>query len=62
MVFDDQKRRTEVLAELVGGQLVMKLCTEKRAVPSSAIKAAVEERVERYQAETGNERVRRCER
>jgi len=49
--------KSKVLAELVGGQLVLKLCTEKRAVPSSAIKAAVEERVERYKAETGNERV-----
>ena len=45
------------LAELVGGHLILKLCTEKRAVPSSAIKAAVEEKIERYKAETGNERV-----
>src|SRR5205085_3590468 len=50
-----RSNKSKVLAELVGGQLVMKLCTEKRAVPSSAIKAAVEERVERYKAETGNE-------
>jgi recombination associated protein RdgC len=47
----------KLLAELVGGHLVLKLCTEKRAVPSSAISAAVDERVERYKAETGNERV-----
>jgi recombination associated protein RdgC len=45
------------LAESVGGQLVLKLCTEKRAVPSSAVASAVEERIERYKAETGNERV-----
>jgi len=45
------------LAESVGGQLILKLCTEKRAVPSSAIKSAVEEKVERYKRETGNERV-----
>jgi recombination associated protein RdgC len=45
------------LAELVGGQLILKLCTEKRAVPSSAIKAAVEEKIERYKKETGQERV-----
>lgn len=45
------------LAEVVGGQLILKLCTEKRAVPASAVKSAVEERVERYKAETGNERV-----
>jgi recombination associated protein RdgC len=47
----------KVLAELVGGHLLLKLCTEKRAVPASAIKSAVEERVEKYKAETGNERV-----
>ena len=46
----------EVLAEFVGGHLLLKLCTEKRAVPSSAVKAAVDERVEQYKAETGNER------
>ncbi len=45
------------LAELVGGQLILKLCTEKRAVPSSAVKAGVEEKVERYKKETGLERV-----
>lgn len=45
------------LAELVGGQLILKLCTEKRAVPASAVKAAVEEKIERYKKETGQERV-----
>ncbi|HEX7889962.1 MAG TPA: recombination-associated protein RdgC [Ramlibacter sp.] len=50
-------KKSKVLAEIVGGHLLLKLCTEKRAVPSSAIKAAVDERVERYQQETGNERV-----
>jgi recombination associated protein RdgC len=49
--------KSKVLAELVGGQLVLKLRTEKRAVPASAIKSAVEEKVERYKQETGNERV-----
>jgi recombination associated protein RdgC len=49
--------KSKVLAELVGGQLVLKLRTEKRAVPSSAVKSAVDERVERYKTETGNERV-----
>jgi recombination associated protein RdgC len=49
--------KSKVLAEVIGGHLVLKLCTEKRAVPSSAIKAAVDERIERYKAETGNERV-----
>ena len=47
----------ELLAEVVDGHLVLKLCTEKRAVPSSAVKAAVDERIEKYKAETGNERV-----
>jgi recombination associated protein RdgC len=42
---------------MVGGHMLLKLCTEKRAVPSSAVKAAVDERVEKYKAETGNERV-----
>ncbi len=45
------------LAELVGGQLILKLCTEKRAVPASAIKAGVEEKIERYKRETGQERI-----
>jgi recombination associated protein RdgC len=45
------------LAELVGGQLMLKLCTEKRAVPSSAIKAGVDERIEKYKQQTGSERV-----
>jgi recombination associated protein RdgC len=49
--------KSKVLAEIVGGHLILKLCTEKRAVPASAVKSAVEERVERYKAETGNERV-----
>ena len=49
--------KSKVLAEIIGGHLILKLCTEKRAVPSSAIKSAVDERVERYKAETGNERV-----
>ena len=49
--------KSKVLAEAVGGQLILKLCTEKRAVPASAVKSAVEEKVERYKTETGNERV-----
>src|SRR3954470_5708689 len=49
--------KSKVLAEVVGGHLFLNLCTEKRAVPASAVKQAVEERVERYKTETGNERV-----
>ncbi len=46
-----------MLAESVGGQLILKLCTERRALPSSAVKQAVDERIEKYKLETGNERV-----
>ena len=49
--------KSKVMAESIGGHLILKQCTEKRAVPSSAVKAAVEEKVERYKQETGNERV-----
>jgi recombination associated protein RdgC len=51
------RSKGKALAELVDGHLLLKLCTEKRAVPSSAIKSAVDEKVERYKTETGNERV-----
>ena len=46
-----------VLAESVGGQLILKLCTERRPLPASAVKAAVDERIDKYKLETGNERV-----
>ena len=46
-----------MLAESVGGQVILKLCTERRPLPASAVKAAVEERIEKYKQETGNERV-----
>lgn len=46
-----------LLAEIVGGQLMLKLCTERRAVPASAVKSAVDERIAKWKAETGNERV-----
>lgn len=49
--------KSVALAEIVGGHLLLKLCTERRAVPASAVKSAVEEKVERYKAETGHERV-----
>lgn len=45
------------LVESVGGQIILKLCTERRPLPASAVKAAVEERVEKYKEETGQERV-----
>lgn len=46
-----------MLAEIVGGQLMLKLCTERRAVPASAVKSAVDERIAKWKTETGNERV-----
>lgn len=45
------------LVESVGGQIILKLCTERRPLPASAVKAAVEERIEKYKEETGQERV-----
>ncbi len=50
-------KKSVALAEVVGGHLMLKLCTERRALPASAVKAALEERIERYQQETGSERV-----
>lgn len=49
--------KSTMLAESVGGQLILKLCTERRPLPASAVKAAMEERIEKYKLETGNERV-----
>ena len=46
-----------LLAESVDGQVILKLCTERRPLPASAVKAAVDERIEKYKLETGNERV-----
>jgi recombination associated protein RdgC len=51
------RRKSVALAEIVGGQLILKLCTERRALPASAVKAALEERIEQYKQQTGNERV-----
>jgi recombination associated protein RdgC len=45
------------LAESIGGQVILNLCTEKRALPASAVKAAVDERIEKFKKETGQERV-----
>jgi recombination associated protein RdgC len=45
------------LVESVGGQVILNLCTEKRALPASAVKAAVDECIEKYKKETGHERV-----
>ncbi|MES2686421.1 MAG: recombination-associated protein RdgC [Pseudomonadota bacterium] len=49
--------KSTALVETVNRQLIVRLCTERRPVPASAIKAAVEERIEKYKQETGRERV-----
>lgn len=49
--------KSVALVESVGGQVILKLCTERRPLPASAVKAAVDERIEKYKQETGNERV-----
>jgi len=42
------------LAEAVGGsQLMLRLCTETKAVPASVVKRRVEEQLDKIQAETG---------
>lgn len=52
-----RSNKSSVLAESVGGQLILRLCTERRPLPASAIKEAVEQRIEQYKQETGHERV-----
>jgi recombination associated protein RdgC len=49
--------KSTALVENVNRQIIVRLCTERRPVPASAIKAAVEERIEKYKQETGRERV-----
>jgi recombination associated protein RdgC len=49
--------KSTVLAETVGQQLILRLCTERRPLPASAVKDAVEQRIEKYKQETGHERV-----
>jgi recombination associated protein RdgC len=45
------------LVESVGGQVILNLCTEKRALPASAVKAALDEAIEKFKKESGQERV-----
>jgi recombination associated protein RdgC len=49
--------KSTVLAESIGQQLILRLCTERRPLPASAVKDAVEQRIEQYKHETGHERV-----
>jgi recombination associated protein RdgC len=41
------------LAESIGGQIILKLCTEKKAVPGSVVKLQVEEQLAQIEAQTG---------
>lgn len=41
------------LVENVGGQLLLRLCVERRAVPGSVVKAELEARLDRVELETG---------
>jgi recombination associated protein RdgC len=41
------------LAESVGGQLILELCSETRAVPGSVVKGLLDERLDKIKAETG---------
>jgi len=43
----------EALAENIGGQLLLRLCTETKAVPSSVVKTQLEARLKAIEAETG---------
>ena len=49
--------QSTVMVESVGAQIILRLCVERRPLPASAVKAAVDERIEKYKQETGRERV-----
>ena len=42
-----------MLAESVGGQVILRLCTERKTVPGSAVKDAVELQLDQIEAQTG---------
>jgi len=42
-----------VLMEGVGGQLILKLCIERKAVPSQVVKNTLEQQLEKIEADTG---------
>lgn len=50
-------KKSSILAEPVDGRVLLALCTERRPLPASAVRAGVEEKIERYKHETGQERV-----
>jgi len=41
------------LAETVGGQLILRLCAERKAVPASVVKSELEARLDKIEADTG---------
>jgi recombination associated protein RdgC len=45
--------KNAVLMEGVGGQLILKLCVERKAVPSSVVKTQLEQQLEKIEADTG---------
>ena len=49
--------KSTVMVETVGTQVILRLGTERRPVPASAVKAEVEQRVEKYKQESGRDRV-----
>ena len=49
--------KSTVLVEAVDGSVILRLCIERRPLPASAVKDAVEQLVEKYKQETGRERV-----
>jgi recombination associated protein RdgC len=50
-------QKSTILAESVSGGVILKLQTETRAVPASAIADALEVKIQKYLDETGRERV-----
>ena len=45
--------KSTVLAEMVGGQLILKLCIERKAVPSQVVKNTLEAQLDKVEADTG---------
>lgn len=45
--------KNAALMEGVGGQLILKLCVERKAVPGSVVKAQLEQQLEKIEADTG---------
>ncbi len=45
--------KNSALMEGVGGQLILKLCLERKAVPSSVVKTQLDQQLEKIEADTG---------